>query len=74
MPNDLRWFTPLPQPLLEALEVHQVTHDFHREVHYREEFEHYCEWYRATAEKNQQELKKMQGDFNVFGWFCRKRR
>ncbi|MGA7932878.1 MAG: hypothetical protein WCA35_04805 [Kovacikia sp.] len=72
MLNDLRWFAPLSQPILEALEVHQVTQEFRWEVQYREEFDRYCEWYRMTAKKNQQELQKLQGDLNLFGWFCRK--
>ena len=71
MLNDFRWFAPNPQ--LDALVAYELTREFYREVAQREEFDRYCQWYYATAEKNRQELHRMQGDFNLLGWFCRKR-
>lgn len=74
MSNDLRWFAPQPQPVPEAIIVHELTREFYREVEHREEFDRYCQWYRLAAEQHQRELQKMRGDINLFGWFCRKRR
>ena len=62
----------LSQPAVEILELHQITYDFHQEVRYREEFEHYCQWYYQTAERHRQELEAMQGDINLFSWFSRR--
>lgn len=68
---DFRWFAPNPQPIPEVLLAYDLTRQFHREVEYREEVDRYCEWYRSTAAQHQREFQKMQGDMNVFGWFCR---
>ncbi|MCL6436749.1 MAG: hypothetical protein K6T90_21565 [Leptolyngbyaceae cyanobacterium HOT.MB2.61] len=62
---------PAPQPIPEAFIVYEITHDFYWEVKYREAMENYCQWYRAMAEKHQQELQKMQRDINILGWFYR---
>jgi hypothetical protein len=67
-----RWFAPTAQPLPEVLEAHDLTRRFHREVEQRQEFDRYCQWYRATAARNRQELQKMQGDVNMLGWFNRR--
>ncbi|MBW4678891.1 MAG: hypothetical protein KME19_02105 [Microcoleus vaginatus WJT46-NPBG5] len=72
--NDLRWIVPAPQPDIEILETHQISREFYREVEQREEFNEYCRWYYETAQKNQQELEKMRGDINIFGWFFRGRK
>ena len=70
--DDLRWLLPdAADPVHEALAVHQLTHEFHDEVRYRDEFEQYCAWYTAVAIANQREHQKMQADFNVLGWFYR---
>lgn len=74
MLNHIRWFTIAPQPISEAIVAYALTRDFHREVKHREQFEHYCAWYRNTAAANQAELQKMHGDFNLLGWFNRKRK
>ncbi len=66
-------FTNTPQSAADILQVYQVTSEFYQEVKYREEFEQYCQWYTETAERHQQELQKMRGDFNLFSWFCRGR-
>jgi len=50
----------------------EFTRNFYREVAHRQEFEQYCDWYYTTALKNQQELNKMRGDINLFGWFVRR--
>jgi hypothetical protein len=63
---------PAPQPAPEVLEAQVLTREFYREVEHREEFDRYCQWYRDTATKHQQELQKMRGDINLFGWFCRR--
>jgi len=64
----------IPPPALdEQIERHHVTREFHREVHYRQDFQAHCQWYRETAARHRQELEKMRGDINVFGWFSRRR-
>jgi hypothetical protein len=68
---DFRWFAPNPQPIPEVLLAYDLTRQFHREVEYREAFDRHCEWYRSTADQHRREFQKMQGDMNVFGWFCR---
>lgn len=57
------------QPAAEILKAHQLTREFHQEVEYREDFNQYCQWYYETAERHRQELEKMRGDINIFGWF-----
>lgn len=66
-------FTDTQQSAAEILQVYQVTAKFYQEVKYREEFEQHCQWYAETAERHQQELQKMRGDLNIFGWFLRGR-
>ncbi|MGB3239847.1 MAG: hypothetical protein WBB29_16245 [Geitlerinemataceae cyanobacterium] len=74
MNQDFREIIPIPEQAVdEAFAVHQTSQEFHREVQYREELESYCQWYYATAEANRQELVKMRGELNIFGWFLRKR-
>lgn len=70
---ELRWIAFAPKPISEALIAYALTREFHREVEYRQDFAYYCQWYRETAAKHQQELQTMQSDINLFGWFCRKR-
>jgi hypothetical protein len=74
MPSSFSWLipNPAPQPDPAVFEVQILTQQFYHEVKYREEFDHYCQWYRATATKHQQELNKMRGDINLFSWFCRR--
>ena len=69
----IRWFMIAPQSVSEAIVAYASTRDFYREVRHREEFERYCDWYYRTAAANQAELQRMQGDFNLFGWFNRRR-
>ena len=71
--NNFSQLLPYIQPELEALETYQVTQEFYQEVQYREKFDAYCQWYYETAESHHQELQKMRGDLNLFGWFCRKK-
>jgi hypothetical protein len=72
MTNDFRWMFSVPHRLdLEVFQAHQLTQEFREEVEYRQSFDHYCQWYAAISEQNRQELKKLQGDFNVLGWFYR---
>jgi hypothetical protein len=68
--SPLRWIAPIPAPTAEGLVAFELTREFYREVDNREEFERYCEWYRSTAKKHQQELEKMRRDINLMGWFC----
>ncbi|MBE9127821.1 MULTISPECIES: hypothetical protein [unclassified Coleofasciculus] len=63
---------PTPQPPADNFASYQITHKFYREAHHRQEFKRYCEWYRLTAKCHQQEFQKMQGDINLFAWFCRR--
>ena len=75
MSNDLRWIAPMPpEPEYEVLEIHQFTREFYDEVDQRQQFDRYCQWYYATADRNRQELQKMRSDFNLLGWFYRGRR
>jgi len=74
MLQNFRWLIPKSQVDPEALVAYELTREFHREVESREEFDRYCRWYHATAVQNRQELEKMRGDINLFGWFCRGRR
>ena len=71
MQNDIRWLTPLPPSMLEALVAYELTREFYQEVQYREELLEYCQWYQETALKNRVELQRMQGDINLMGWFNR---
>lgn len=74
MSNDLRWIAPVPpEPNHQVLEAHRLTRNFYEEVYHRQEFERYCQWYYTTANQNQQELQKIQNDFNLLGWFYRGR-
>lgn len=74
MLNHIRWMTIAPQPVSEAIVAYALTRDFYREVEHREQFEQHCDWYTRTAAANQIERQKMQGDFNLFGWFNRRRK
>ena len=62
---------PNPPPAYDFFATHQLTYEFRQEVQYRENFKSYCEWYRNTAAKHQQEVAKMDRDINIFGWFLR---
>lgn len=73
MSEPLSYFLPAPPPAADSFATYQLAYKFHREVQQRQEFELYCDWYRQTAELHQKELQKMQGDINIFGWFCRRR-
>lgn len=73
MPEKFQFIVPAPPPSADIFATYQLAHEFHREALYRQEQERYCEWYRATAESHKQELRKMQGDINLFGWFCRRK-
>ncbi|MEM6752351.1 MAG: hypothetical protein AAF630_05200 [Cyanobacteria bacterium P01_C01_bin.38] len=56
----------------ETIAVNETTHEFYREIEVRSEFNRYCEWYRATAQSNREELEKMRGELNIFQWFRRR--
>lgn len=73
LPNNFSQLIPYIQPELEILETYQVTQQFYQEVKYRQEFASYCQWYEETAEFHRQELQKMRGDINLFGWFLRQK-
>ena len=72
MSQDFRWIIPSPPPQADILEAHHLATEFRREVEYREDFKNYCEWYRQTSLKHQQELEKMRNDINILGWFLGK--
>jgi hypothetical protein len=74
MPSEFPHIIPALPPEVDILETHQTAYEFYREVRYREEFERYCQWYEMTAQQHRQELHKMRGDFNLFGWFSRRRK
>ncbi|HBY78824.1 MAG TPA: hypothetical protein DEG47_17885 [Cyanobacteria bacterium UBA11148] len=72
MLDGFRQIVPAPPPPADIFSTYQLTHQFYREAEARQEFQAYCEWYRQTAKRHQKEFKKMQGDINIFGWFCRR--
>lgn len=71
MPEQFRFILPAPPPPADNFATHQLAHEFYHEAQARQKHERYCEWYRQTAASHQRELKKMQGDINLLGWFCR---
>lgn len=73
LPHELQNIVPEPTQEAEIFQRHQIVREFYEEVKYRQEFDAYCQWYYATAKQHQQELQKMQGDFNILGWFRRGR-
>ncbi|XZO03305.1 MAG: hypothetical protein ACM65L_06155 [Microcoleus sp.] len=73
LPHELQSIVPEPTPTAEIFQRNQIVREFYEEVKYRQELDLHCQWYYATAKKHQQELQKMQGDLNIFGWFCRGR-
>ncbi|MCA1994795.1 MAG: hypothetical protein LDL41_22520 [Coleofasciculus sp. S288] len=73
MLNEFRQIFPTPPPAADIFATYQLAHEFYREAEYRQEHERYCEWYRQTVKRHRQEFQKMQGDINIFGWFCRRK-
>jgi hypothetical protein len=73
-PKEFRQFIPVPPPAAEIFASYQLAYEFRREAEYREELQNYCQWYQMTAQRHRQELKKMRGDINIFGWLNRGRR
>ncbi|MBE9122174.1 hypothetical protein IQ269_15525 [Tychonema sp. LEGE 07199] len=73
LPHELQNVVPESTPAAEIFQQKQIVREFYAEIKYREELERHCQWYYATAKQHQQEFQKMQGDFNIFGWFCRRR-
>lgn len=72
MSNHFRYIVPAPQPD-EYFAAYQATSQFYREVQSRAELQRHCEWYYTTAKRHRQELKQMQGELNILGWFRRQR-
>jgi len=66
-------FAPVPTPPSDALVTYELTRRFYREVNDRSARDRHYQWYIATAAQHQQELKRMQGDINLLGWFCRRK-
>jgi hypothetical protein len=73
MPEELRRIIPAPPPPADIFATYQLAHEFHQEAQHRQELERYCEWYYLTAERHRNELQRMRGDINLFGWFCRRK-
>jgi hypothetical protein len=73
MSQDFNQIVPsIPPQGEEIFMTHHLAFEFRREVEYRENFKAYCQWYQETALKHQQELKKMENDFNILRWFLPK--
>ncbi|MEG4031466.1 MULTISPECIES: hypothetical protein [unclassified Microcoleus] len=72
LPHELQNIAPEPTPAAEIFQRHQIVREFYDEIKYRQELEIHCQWYYATAKLHQQELQKMQGDWNILGWFSRR--
>ncbi|MEW6493676.1 MAG: hypothetical protein AB1589_14380 [Cyanobacteriota bacterium] len=73
MPEKFQFIVPAPPQPADIFATYQLAHEFYRESWHRQEHERYCEWYRLTAQRHQQEFQKMQSDINLFGWFCRRK-
>ncbi|HEY9875553.1 MAG TPA: hypothetical protein V6D12_19130 [Candidatus Obscuribacterales bacterium] len=73
-PKEFRQFIPTIPPAAEIFASYQMAYEFRREAEYRQELNKYCEWYYITVQNNRQELKKMRGDINIFGWLNRRSR
>jgi hypothetical protein len=75
MTSEFQYIIPIPPPppIDEMIATHQVSREFYREVHYRQDFQRYCQWYRETAAANRRDLERMKGELNILGWFFRKR-
>lgn len=72
MSNEIRQIIPSPQgDVQEIFSAAQVTREFYDEVGVREDFQRYCQWYRASCALHRQELEKMRGEFNFFRFFRR---
>lgn len=71
--HDHRWMNSSALSEAEIFEVYYAAHQFHQEVHYREDLDRTCDWYSTIAAQNRRELEKMRGDINLFSWFCRRR-
>jgi hypothetical protein len=62
----------LPSAEVEAsLSAHQVTFDFYQEVRLRAAFEEHCQWYQRVAQQHRRDLRAMQQEPNLLGWFRR---
>ncbi|MGF1495059.1 MAG: hypothetical protein ACFBSC_21960 [Microcoleaceae cyanobacterium] len=70
----LEWTAKVRRPESEQFQIYQFTQEFYQEVERREAWEQHCQWYAETAQRHQQELKKMRSDINFFGYFLRRRR
>ncbi len=64
---------PTPPPAADLFATYQLTVEFRDELAYRQRHQAYCEWYAAAAAQHRRELESMRGDFNLFGWFLRRR-
>ncbi|MEG3858299.1 hypothetical protein [Microcoleus sp. herbarium12] len=73
LPHELQNIVPESTAAAEIFQQNQIVREFYGEIQYRQELKRHCQWYYATAKQHQQELQKMQGDFNLFGWFCHRR-
>jgi len=71
--NEFRRIIPAPPPAADIFATHQLAFEFRREAEYRQELKNYSEWYYLTAQSHRQELQKMRGDINLFGWFNRRK-
>jgi hypothetical protein len=59
-------------PQQEDFEVRQLSHEFYRELEYRQEKERYCQWYHQVATQHQQEFRKLKRDPYFLNWFLRR--
>ncbi|HEY9844621.1 MAG TPA: hypothetical protein V6D03_00320 [Candidatus Caenarcaniphilales bacterium] len=66
---ELRRVIPPSQP--ERFETYRFSHEFYQEVHCRQEFERYCQWYQLTVERHHREMQHMRQDLNILSWFQR---
>lgn len=73
MPEEFQRIVPAPPPAADMFATYQLAYEFSQEVEHRQEFEDYCQWYYLTAQRHREELEKMRGDINLFGWFSRRK-
>lgn len=69
----LQRYEPSPHEVLEVLQLHQLTYEFRREQHYREDLEAYCQTYYHLAAEHQRDYAAMQNEPDFFGLFWKRR-
>ncbi|MCS6815245.1 MAG: hypothetical protein NZ772_16955 [Cyanobacteria bacterium] len=72
-PSEPDWLIPNLPTVVDLFAGYQLTREFYREVHDREEHQRYCQWYHQVAQQHRDELKHLRQDINLLGFFYRGR-